>query len=76
MVGIIIGINQHLNNNYAVWDEWCKRLSSYFNKSNMRHEILEQITLLLSNPNNVVCLIFEDEMVTKYWFYTHKFIRL
>ena len=55
------------------WDEWCKRLSSYFEKSNMRHEILEQIGLLLSNPGNVVCLTFEAEMVTRYWYYTHKF---
>ena len=55
------------------WDEWCMRLSSYFEKSNMRHEILEQISLLLSNPGNVVCLTFEAEMVTKYWHYTHKF---
>merc|ERR1712176_838529 len=55
------------------WHELCKRLSSYFDKSNMRHEILEQIGLLLSNPRNVVCLTFESELVSKYFRRTHKF---
>ena len=39
----------------------------------MRHEILEQIGLLLSNPRNVVCLTFESELVSKYFRRTHKF---
>ena len=68
-----LNIRDPSNESNTFWDEWCKRLSSHFDKSNMRHAILELITLLRSNPNNVVCLTFEAEMVTKYWFYTHKF---
>ena len=59
--------------NNTFWHEWAKRMSSYFDKSNFRHEILEQISLLLSHDGIVVCLVFDAEVWNKYFRVTHKF---
>ena len=55
------------------WVRWAQEMSKYMEKSNFKHEVLEQIALHMMNDGVIASLTFEAELVSKYFDITYSY---
>ena len=60
-------------NGQNFWVRWAEEMALHFDKSNFRHDVLREIAKHLMNEGVIVSLIFEAELVSKYFNVTYAY---